>query len=1017
MKTLRFTLLGNPSIHLDNQEIFFAFAKINALLYYLVINETTNRDEIAGILWEDKDNKTAKKNLRNSIYQVNKVLGDNYIISPNRTLLMFNPDLQVVSDVHYFLKKPLNNLGLYKGQFLQNFYLKANETFDLWLTKMRAHLEQIYIKSCYQQIDILMTQNRIEEIEERLQGLIAIDEFEEKNYQLLMKVYQKHHRYGKVIETYYKLANLLDVELGITPNDATQAIYEEVIAKDRNQQKIKQFLKTTNDFIGRLDVIKELETFFNSVYKEKKSHTMILIGGTGIGKRTVTRQVLSNQINHYQIVTSECFQGEPKQSLQILKDIFESLKDLILQYQLMSLNQWKRAYETFFPNYFLKDSHLSTPIFPADLFTSFMIDILKKISRQKATVLLIEDIHWITPEALTLLQTLVNHLEDDPIAFIFTKNLNSNPHLDQFFNHLVNRKKVDIIKIKELSEKESLTYLEQKLAGLNPPYKDYQRIYQWSEGNPFFLSEYVNQYLKGQKFSILTPAIEAKLSLKLKQVNSHEEELLCYLSCFQNAASISILSEIMNLPLALTISFIETLCNKQLIKEIFTGDEVTLIFKQKLLAHYCYQKMSVAKRRLLHAQIAKQLENMMQNTQFSAEQFEEIAFHFQEAKEPVQALQHQLNRLEATLQFQHELFPIYSQNPMEADCIDGKRHLLIQTQFNTIHQVIQQLRSKFEPVKSFQESLIRFLYIEGCYLIRIGQYQKGITNIQKVISAATEWHHTHYLLESYRQIIHYCIQVENISEMKYYTELALDAAVSANNYEAIAIQLRLSGLYFLMIGHIPKASQYLNQSISFFSLTSALQSKYAIQIAAAYDYLAEIEQIQGNLGKAIDFQNRAIQLSQNKRSRTSVISFYISLGISYYQSGEIDKAESILINAKEGLQSLRFPWKEVQLEVYLALINCEKGNYKPLIDLINKKEELMARYSNPRDKGMIYYIMALTKAKINSGKLNCLELTNLLKGELSYYLELSKNHLNPCRDRQHIKELERLEKMISHKNI
>ncbi|MBA2795316.1 BTAD domain-containing putative transcriptional regulator [Streptococcus porcinus] len=1017
MKTLRFTLLGNPSIHLDNQEIFFAFAKINALLYYLVINETANRDEIAGILWEDKDNRTAKKNLRNSIYQVNKILGDNYIISPNRTLLMFNPDLQVVSDVHYFLKKPLNNLGLYKGQFLQNFYLKGNETFDLWLTKMRAHLEQIYIKSCYQQIDILMTQNRIEEIEERLQGLIAIDEFEEKNYQLLMKVYQKHHRYGKVIETYYKLANLLDVELGITPNDATQAIYEEVIAKDRNQQKIKQFLKTTNDFIGRLDVIKELETFFNSVYKEKKSHTMILIGGTGIGKRTVTRQVLSNQINHYQIVTSECFQGEPKQSLQILKDIFESLKDLILQYQLMSLNQWKRAYETFFPNYFLKDSHLSTPIFPADLFTSFMIDILKKISRQKATVLLIEDIHWITPEALTLLQTLVNHLEDDPIAFIFTQNLNSNPHLDQFFNHLVNRKKVDIIKIKELSEKESLTYLEQKLAGLNPPCKDYQRIYQWSEGNPFFLSEYVNQYLKGQKFSILTPAIEAKLSLKLKQVNSHEEELLCYLSCFQNAASISILSEIMNLPLALTISLVETLCNKQVIKEIFNGDEVTLIFKQKLLAHYCYQKMSVAKRRLLHAQIAKQLENMMQNTQFSAEQFEEIAFHFQEAKEPVQALQHQLNRLEAILQFQHELFPIYSQNPMEADCIDGKRHLLIQTQFNTIHQVIQQLSSKFEPVKSFQESLIRFLYIEGCYLIRIGQYQKGITNIQKVISAATEWHHTHYLLESYRQIIHYCIQVENISEMKYYTELALDAAVSANNYEAIAIQLRLSGLYFLMIGHIPKASQYLNQSISFFSLTSALQSKYAIQIAAAYDYLAEIEQIQGNLAKAIDFQNRAIQLSQNKRSRTSVISFYISLGISYYQSGEIDKAESILINAKEGLQSLRFPWKEVQLEVYLALINCEKGNYKPLIDLINKKEELMARYSNPRDKGMIYYIMALTKAKINSGKLNCLELSNLLKGELSYYLELAKNHLNPCRDRQHIKELERLEKMISQKNI
>ncbi|MEW6854992.1 hypothetical protein ABG752_01680 [Streptococcus iniae] len=61
MKILRFTLLGNPSIHLDNQEIFFSFAKINALLYYMVINGNVNRDEIAGILWEDKDTKTAKK--------------------------------------------------------------------------------------------------------------------------------------------------------------------------------------------------------------------------------------------------------------------------------------------------------------------------------------------------------------------------------------------------------------------------------------------------------------------------------------------------------------------------------------------------------------------------------------------------------------------------------------------------------------------------------------------------------------------------------------------------------------------------------------------------------------------------------------------------------------------------------------------------------------------------------------------------------------------------------------------
>ena len=68
MSVLTLNLLGNPSILLDQKEIFFSFSKINALLYYMVINGNVNRDQIAGILWEDKDNQTAKKNLRNTIY-------------------------------------------------------------------------------------------------------------------------------------------------------------------------------------------------------------------------------------------------------------------------------------------------------------------------------------------------------------------------------------------------------------------------------------------------------------------------------------------------------------------------------------------------------------------------------------------------------------------------------------------------------------------------------------------------------------------------------------------------------------------------------------------------------------------------------------------------------------------------------------------------------------------------------------------------------------------------------------
>ena len=109
---LRLKLLGSPSVFLNQEEVFFPFAKINALLYYLHINGAVNRDEIAGILWENKDNQTAKKNLRNTIYQANKLLGGEWVVAPNRTVLSLNPECAIESDVERFTDHPAKHLSL-----------------------------------------------------------------------------------------------------------------------------------------------------------------------------------------------------------------------------------------------------------------------------------------------------------------------------------------------------------------------------------------------------------------------------------------------------------------------------------------------------------------------------------------------------------------------------------------------------------------------------------------------------------------------------------------------------------------------------------------------------------------------------------------------------------------------------------------------------------------------------------------------------------------------------------------
>lgn len=311
-KLLSLKLLGSPGVFLDQEEVFFPFAKINALIYYIHINGAVNREEIAGILWENKDNQSAKKNLRNTIYQANKLLGGDWIIAPNRTVLSLNPNFKIESDVKSFIAQPAEHLSLYQGDFLQGFYLKDSEAFDYWVSKMRTQYEQLYVQACYHQLEKEKDQLNLEDAEQNLRRLISMDEFDEKNYHLLMKFYRDNDRPGKVIETYYKLVNLLDKELGISPNESIQQLYHEVLAKDRSERKTKQFLRNTDHFFGRVSEIQRLESYFSKILGEQEARALVLVGGTGIGKRTVTRQVLANQTKYFQIVMAECFKEEMK---------------------------------------------------------------------------------------------------------------------------------------------------------------------------------------------------------------------------------------------------------------------------------------------------------------------------------------------------------------------------------------------------------------------------------------------------------------------------------------------------------------------------------------------------------------------------------------------------------------------------------------------------------------------------------------------------------------------------------
>ncbi|MEG3309949.1 AAA family ATPase [Streptococcus sp. SS-4456] len=978
MTGLSCSLFGTPTISVNQTEVTPSYTKIAALLYYLILRGEASREEVATLLWGDKNPEKARKNLRNTIYQTNRELGIEAIISPNRSILAMNPDIDISCDVQLFLSDPLRHLHLFKGKFLENFYIKNCPEFDLWTEKIRFRLEKTYLQACQQLLDKQEHLSDLEGAENLILRMINMDEFNEDHYLSLMKLYLEVGQTRKIIETYHRLAQLLDRELGIGPGEAIKNLYYQVV-RDHTEKKDTQLAPKTDYFYGRIEEIHALEHFLASVL-ETGSRAFFLHGEVGSGKRSLVRQVLANQGQRFSILQINCLPEDLYKPYSIWRKLSYSYQWLF-QEKLdtrMSLEETRNRED--------------------------LIDGLEKTCKKQAILFLIEDAHWMDKESLQIVLDCIHALSHAPVAFLLTKNLRRNKEMDYLEHYLSNRQLAERLELKNLSFSQSQNFLQE--VSQQAALYDIDQIYHYSQGNLFLLDQYAQQIKEGHVFHPLTAAIRSKMALQVHALEPKEEELLNYLSTCSAGSDVSLLTDLMGLSHHEMVALIDQLTSKSLILQKEVDDRLEVQFRQAVLGEFLYDQLPLSKRRILHEQIAFHLIQKLQLQPNNSVLLLKIARHFTAAKQPLMALEYRLHHLNLAIKSHYDLFPLSSSNGQLSRGKEEKNVLWIQEQLAEVRETMAHLEKLYGDQRQFQLLQVRFEFYEGRYYIRIGNYQKGVSSIRNVIARAHALHNQDYLLKGYRQFIHYCIQIENKTDLGYYAELGLETAIEANNHEAIGMFLRFKGLFNLMLGDEEKASRLLYEAIDCFSLTASMRKKYAIQIAAALDYLAEMAQIRRDFLTAIHLQKDAIELVQDQAPQSSTLGFYIGLGTSYYHLQDFAEAHSIFQAAMQEVNQQIYPWKEVQLKLYLALLGCQKHDYAMAHDLLDRKDALISLYSNPRDKGMIYYLMAKLKNEINDNPSLKEEFTHKLENDFSHYYHIAKQSLNPYRDRLLLEDLE-----------
>ncbi len=202
--------------------------------------QSISRDRLLGSLWPDRDERTARHLLADSIYVLRQTLGDRAIVASGETLRL-SPDF-VRTDVAEFRtaiaeQRWPDALQLYRGDFLDGFYVRNAADFDQWALAERDRLRGMAAHAASTLARLLKEAGRTAEATaaaERALELAPGDETSFRNLVRLLIEADNHARAQSVARTFIEY---LAAELGVAPSAESTRLLRELPAL-RNDEPI-----------------------------------------------------------------------------------------------------------------------------------------------------------------------------------------------------------------------------------------------------------------------------------------------------------------------------------------------------------------------------------------------------------------------------------------------------------------------------------------------------------------------------------------------------------------------------------------------------------------------------------------------------------------------------------------------------------------------------------------------------------------------------------------------------------
>lgn len=964
MTLINGTLLDSPRVTLNDRNIKLPYRKAEAAFYYLLVEKRTTRDELIGLLWADYPEETARKNLRNALYQLRKVLGHDVVLAPGQKDVFINPEVQVFTDVHQFLSEE-EGYDHYKSGFLAGFSVKDAQGFEDWMYGFRHHLQDRYAKVLRQQILKAEASGNDETVIVLAERLLTNNPYDEMSCRSAMRSYARLGENHRAIQIYEDFRRLLKQELGIQSETETQQLFNKIMEDRQGEGNTYRIgdndSKELQELFGREREMAWLEEVYSQSIRHYSPQLIMLSGEAGVGKTFLLQVFLSKQnVTDIQRMTANCYQQEETYLLRPWQPVFSSLVETVERKNISLPTGWICQMMKQFPSFELLYHKLNLAQDPkaweASLHQPLVeaaVGIIKRVAAVTKMVLVFEDIHWMDQASQ---QFLLRVLQEPSLNLLIMATAR-----DGYENNLRDLKSIagrkgslKHLEVQRFNREETFEWVGSifQHRALTSDEKD--MIFEETNGNPFFVAEYIHA-LKTHG-DARKPSVKAKdiLQSRLLELPKEDQQLLELISLFFHRVSLILITSVSSQEEDQVIEILQKLFRIGILQEVWDGGKISIQFVHHMFREFVYEHQSGIKRRHLHHRVGVQLEKGLTGKNDDLLRYTDLIHHFKQSGSHAQALKYSMLYLNGHLDYYHELFPSTTQ----PEHLTRQSLYLDRTETVKYFTEVEKIMALMTPDEFNQHEAmmwkISYLHLKGRLLIREGDYEQGVPIIREMIVLSEREKKWDYAVYGHQQITNYGIQTQQPDVMNEHIHHAMNIAVANSLKEMIPVLLRLKGLYLLMVHDLAEAEKTLLQAVDMIAPRQDPSRQYAVHIAACQYYLGEIRRNQGMHEEAVlHYQEAVNTFKENQLTHHALAVFYTGMGQAYIELKDLMEAEKCLHCAMEHYRKYDVYWRRSVANAYLGLISAARGEKAQAMNYIHQAESYASLIKNPYEINVV----------------------------------------------------------------